>query len=139
MSQRDDHFRDWVARNFVALQNLFAKGGRSGDRQAFQEMGKLIGEYAVLGTPRGERVTGAEAIGLFFEDMWRDGKSDVEFELKHLSVVPTIDPIRMKKPADMVVEVGYYITEFRLKGNPSTLTGAWCATAKHIGGCPINP
>lgn len=139
MSAIEDHFRTRIVEGYGALKELFIRGVKEEDREAFQDMGRLIGEHAVLGTPRGQRIKGAEAIGLFFEEMWKNGKFDVEFNLKGLWVIPTERPIRTKKKDDVIAEVGYYITEFRFQGNPSTVAGGWSGTACHIGGCPIKP
>jgi len=139
MSAPDDYFREKIEEQHKKLKALFGLGIKNQDREAFQEMGRLIGEHTVLGTPQGQRITGGEAIGLYFENLAKSGHFALEFVLKFLWVSPTLDPVPTKVKTDIVVEVGYFIAEFRLHGNPSEKVGGLCGALVHIGGCPIIP
>jgi hypothetical protein len=139
MSAAEEHFREKIAETYGLLTKSFVVGVRSRDREAFQEMGRMIGEHSILGTPSGQRIQGAEAIGLFFEDLWRKGHTGITFELKALWLVPTTDPIPTKNKGDQVVEVGYAVTEFRCQGNPDEVVGGWCSALSHMLICPVIP
>ncbi len=135
-----EHFKAHIEADYIALRKLF----KTGTPEAFQLMGKVLGDHTVLGTPRGERISGAGAIGLFFEDLWRLGKRDIEFRSIYAWTVPAQRPVPTKHKEDLVTDVGYEITEFhalspREAGAVANQTGGWARTEGHMSTCVWKP
>lgn len=139
MDKMEEYFREWILASYRKLSEAYNRGVRERDREAFQEMGGIIGEHAVLGTPEGLRIKGADGIGLAFEQLAKSGKTSIRFELVCLLVVPAHNPIPTKDPNRTVTDVGYAISRFFCQGNPGEVQGGWTDVLKHIGGCPIVP
>ncbi len=139
MDKMEEYFRKWILDSYRELAALFDRGVRERDREAFQEMGRIIGEHAVLGMPDGLRIQGADGIALAFEELAKSGRTSIQFELKALWVTPVMRPISTRNANDTVTDVGYSISEYRLQGESVEAVGGWSDVLNHIGGCPIIP
>jgi len=135
------HFKAHVAADYLALRKLFV----TGTPESFQLMGRILGEHTALGTPRGERIQGGGAIALFFEDLWRQGKRDIDFKLIGAWTVHVAKPVIMTHKDETITDVGFEITEFHALSKSATgkvtanQTGGWTRSEGHQSTCVWKP
>ena len=59
MDKMEEYFRTWILDSYEKLTEAYGRGVRERNREAFQQMGRIIGGHAVFGTPDGLRIVRA--------------------------------------------------------------------------------